>query len=88
MGCYPCRTSCKLIKRISGDKLDRDCADMCRLAATLMARQSPLANEFCALCAKACKACADECGNHRADHCQHCAQACHACAQACEAMAA
>ncbi|WP_225776328.1 four-helix bundle copper-binding protein [Pseudomonas sp. Marseille-Q5115] len=69
-------------------KLDRDCADMCKLAAMLMARQSPLAKEFCALCAKACKACGDECGKHDDDHCQNCAKACHACAQACEAMAA
>jgi hypothetical protein len=40
-------------------KLDRDCADMCRLAATLMARESML-KEFCALCARICRACGEE----------------------------
>lgn len=69
-------------------RLDRDCADMCLLAATLMTRNSALSNAFCALCAKACRACGDECGKHETEHCQKCSKACLACAQACESMAA
>lgn len=67
--------------------LDRDCADLCALAATLMARDSAHAQALCALCAQACDACAEECGGHQMDHCQACAAACRRCAEACRAMA-
>ena len=69
-------------------ELDRDCADICSLAAVLMSRDSELAKEFCALCAKVCRACAEECGKHQMDHCQECAEACRKCAEECERMAA
>ncbi|HSX70155.1 four-helix bundle copper-binding protein [Pseudomonas subflava] len=67
---------------------DIDCADLCRLAVRLMARDSPLADEICRLCALACQACAEACGEHQHDHCQQCAQACQRCVEECEAMAA
>ena len=69
-------------------RMDRDCADLCRLTETLMTRQSDLAKEICRLCAQACRACAEECARHDHDHCQQCAQACQRCAEECEAMAA
>ena len=92
MACESCASACleeQDVKMMAACiKLDRDCADICRLAATLMARGSPFANEICVLCAKICKACGQECGTHEAEHCQQCSKACLACAQACESMAA
>lgn len=67
--------------------LDMDCAQICRVAASLMARGSDQAQAFCRLCADICNACADECGQHQMDHCQKCAEACRACAAECERMA-
>lgn len=66
---------------------DMDGADLCRMAAALMARQSAHAKALCSLCAKACDACAEECGKHAMDHCKRCAEACRRCADACRAMA-
>lgn len=66
--------------------LARDCADMCRFAARLMARESALVDEMCRLCAIACQACAEECGKHTLDHCQECAQVCQRCVDECEAL--
>ncbi len=69
-------------------ELDRDCADTCRLAALLMARNSSLAKDACRLCAWICRACGEECGKHEHEHCRQCAAACRLCAEACERMAA
>lgn len=66
---------------------DLDCAALCRLAVKLMARDSPLVDEVCRLCALACQACAEECGKHKHDHCQQCAQACLRCVEECESLA-
>jgi hypothetical protein len=66
--------------------LDMDCADMCRLAAAMMARQSSFVHSMCELCAVVCKACAQECSRHPMDHCSACAQACTRCARECERM--
>lgn len=67
---------------------DMDCAQICRVAASYMARGSHQAQAICRVCAEICKACADECGQHQMDHCQKCAEACRACAAACERTAA
>ena len=89
--CDHCAASClkeqdvqKMARCIA---LDMDCAAICRLSASLMARDSEHAAAICALCAKACDACAKECGSHQMDHCQVCAAACKRCADACRAMA-
>lgn len=68
--------------------LDMDCAEVCALAAALIARNSPHAGAACAFCATVCEACGKECGQHEADHCQACAEACRACAADCRMMAA
>lgn len=68
--------------------LERDCVDLCGLAATLMARNSRLSREMCRICAEACRACAEECTKHPMEHCQACAKACRECAEVCEKMAA
>lgn len=67
--------------------LDVDCADLCRLCATLMARGSAHAPDICRVCAQACDACGTECAQHAHEHCQACAKACRLCAQACKEMA-
>lgn len=66
--------------------LDLDCAQICRLSASMMSRGSEYASSVCRLCADICKICGDECGSHDMTHCQKCAEACLACAAACERM--
>jgi len=90
--CETCAASClreedvKMMARCI--ELDRDCADMCAMAALLMTRDSAYAKAFCKLCAQVCRDCAEECGRHSHDHCQACAQACRQCAEECERMVA
>ena len=67
--------------------LDMDCEQICRLAASLMARGSQFADAACQLCAQVCEACGQECDKHQHDHCQACAQACKRCAEECRRMA-
>lgn len=67
---------------------DLDCAQICRTAASMMARDSAHVAAICQLCADICRACAAECGKHEMDHCQQCALACRNCAEECERMAA
>lgn len=90
--CENCAASClreEDVKMMAGCiTLDRDCADLCALAAVLMTRDSPLSKEICRICAQACRACAEECSKHQADHCRACAEACRKCAEECEKMAA
>lgn len=88
--CNHCFTACldeadvKMLARCI--KLDRDCADVCMLAASLIARGSEHGRHLLKECAEICNACAAECEKHAAmgmAHCKECAEACRACAQAC-----
>ena len=89
--CEHCAVSClhepDIKTMVRCIELDRDCADMCSLAAQFMSRGSTYAAKFCALCAEICQACGDECAKHKMEHCQQCAKACHKCAQECRTMA-
>ncbi|GAB6989008.1 four-helix bundle copper-binding protein [Paenibacillus pini] len=67
-------------------RLNRECADICDLAAQSMQRNSPFLKEICELCILACDACAAECGKHEHDHCKACAEACRKCADTCRQM--
>jgi hypothetical protein len=67
--------------------LDMDCAQLCRLAAGYMARDSENAAAICALCSEICEACSGECEQHDMDHCKACARACRRCADECLRMA-
>ncbi|OXS94238.1 MULTISPECIES: four-helix bundle copper-binding protein [Burkholderiaceae] len=91
--CYSCATACdhcaisclneqdvKAMARCI--KLDMDCAQICRLSASYMARDSEFARKMCKICADICEACGRECAKHQMDHCQHCAKACQKCADA------
>jgi hypothetical protein len=95
--CNQCATACdhcavECITEASRElatciRLDLDCAAACRLAAEVMGRGGPTAQQVCRLCADVCEACAEECDRHPMDHCRECAAACRACAQECRAMA-
>jgi hypothetical protein len=91
MACERCATGCLLEKDVTMMAKcilhDRDCADVCRLAAVLMARDATHAPQFCKLCAEFCDACAAECAKHEHEHCKACAAACKSCAEACRKMA-
>ncbi|HCY63683.1 MAG TPA: four-helix bundle copper-binding protein [Oxalobacteraceae bacterium] len=67
--------------------LDMDCAQICRMAASYMARGSEFASTICQACAELCDACGDECAKFQMEHCQACAQACRRCADECRRMA-
>lgn len=85
-----CATACldeddvkMLVKCI---RLDMDCADICTLTATLIARGSEHGNHLLKECAEICNACADECEKHtHMEHCKSCAEACRKCAEASDA---
>jgi hypothetical protein len=67
--------------------LDMDCAQVCRMASSYMARDSEFAAAICAMCADVCEACGAECEKHAMDHCRECAAACRRCAEECRRMA-
>ena len=69
-------------------KLDIDCADICRLTASLLARGSEHGEHLLKECAGICNACAQECEKHsNMEHCRTCAEVCRHCAEECSAMA-
>jgi hypothetical protein len=64
-----------------------DCAECCKLAATLSARHSPFAKAACECCAKCNDECAAACEKFKDDkHMAACAKACRDCAKACREM--
>ncbi|GAC1597034.1 MAG: four-helix bundle copper-binding protein [Hymenobacter sp.] len=69
-------------------RLDRDCADICRLTAAFIARGSDHAPHVLRECLEVCQKCYAECSKHPHDHCQQCAAACQACVDACRSYAA
>jgi hypothetical protein len=87
MACENCATAClneDNVKSLTACIiLDRDCADICTLAARLLKRNSSIARQYLLLCEEICRMCADECSKHEHDHCKQCAEACLACAEAC-----
>ena|ERR1041384_2116235 len=89
MACEYCATACLReddIKNMSRCiALDRDCADVCILAAKLLRRDSDIARQYLLICEEACRLCADECSKHEHEHCRQCAEACRNCAEECHA---
>lgn len=95
--CDHCATSCLQEAHVQSMAdcihLDRFCAEICRAAASFMAktegqRHEAYVKQICALCAQICDDCATVCAQHDATHCQDCARACRSCAEACRKMAA
>jgi hypothetical protein len=64
-------------------ELDRECADICQLTASILSRDSENADKYLKLCADLCDICADECKKHTYEHCKECARACSSCAALC-----
>ncbi|QIX60079.1 four-helix bundle copper-binding protein [Hymenobacter sp. BT18] len=89
--CEQCATAClqeeHVHMMVPCIRLDRDCADICRLTAAFIARGSDHAKHVLKECIEICQKCADECGQHQHDHCQQCAEACRACVAACQQYA-
>jgi hypothetical protein len=70
-------------------KLLSDCADMCRMSASMMARGSIFHARHCSLCAEVCKACEESCEEFGDDpQMKACADACRTCWDACRQMGA
>jgi len=64
-----------------------DCAEVCKTAATLSARHSPVAGSVCEVCAKVCDQCAVACEKFPDDkHMAACAKSCRDCAKECREM--
>ena len=89
LACENCATAClheedvaPMVRCVS---LDRDCADLCTLAARSLKRNSEIAHQYLVLCEEICRRCAGECDMHDHPHCRQCATACLACAEACHA---
>lgn len=89
--CNHCAVACleeqdvKMLARCI--KLDIDCAEICSLAISFVARGSEHAQHLLDECADICNACAEECEKHAAmgmEHCRSCAEVCRACAEACK----
>ncbi len=89
--CEECGEAClgeKNVAMMAGCiRLDKDCAQSCWTAASIMSRGSSFAQHLCRLCAEICEACGAECRKHQADHCQRCADECERCAEECRQMA-
>lgn len=69
-------------------RLDIDCAAICSLTASLIARDSVHGKHLLQECAEVCARCAAECEKHKKmQHCADCATACRACEEACRAAA-
>lgn len=69
-------------------KLEIDCAEICRLATSFLARGSEHAEHILKECAELCEACAKECEKHsHMEHCKKCAETCRKCAEACQQTA-
>ncbi len=88
--CECCMTAClseadvgTLVESI---RLDHDCAEICRLAAAWLQRDSRFAGTICEICAIVCTACGDECERHPTENCRACAKACRKCAELCRTM--
>ena len=90
--CNHCATACLEEKDVQMlarcIKLDIDCAEICSLSASFIARGSEHAEHLVRECADICNACAEECEKHsRMEHCKRCAEACRECAEACSEFA-
>ena len=91
--CNHCTTACldepNVKALINCIKLDIDCAEICRLTISLLARGSEHGKHLLKECAEVCDVCAAECEKHahHHDHCKKCAEACRTCAEACRVAA-
>lgn len=65
----------------------QDCAEVCAVAASIVARGGPYTADICRLCADVCAKCATECEKFANDtHMKMCAEECRKCEAACRKM--
>lgn len=65
----------------------QDCADICRVSAQFMIRQSDFHHRTCEICSEICLACAQDCESMKGDDMmQLCAEICRTCADSCQKM--
>ena len=65
----------------------QDCAELCRLSASAMLRESELHKKICGVCAEACHACAESCEEFTGDsQMEKCAEVCRRTAESCREM--
>lgn len=94
--CTSCADACLAEEEVADlrhcIRLDLDCADLCRTAASLLARQGrsdpSILRATIEACIVACRACGEECETHGGmhEHCRICAETCRRCAEACDAV--
>ena len=86
--CTHCYDACHLEKKMDMTRCmmnDQDCADISRLAAQLLERNSENTAIFLKLCLEMCERCAAECEKYpEMEHCKKCAEACRKCAEMCK----
>jgi hypothetical protein len=66
-------------------ELTRECAEVCQLASSMIARDSENIDKYLRLCAEIAETCANECKKHDYEFCEKCAQVCNTCASMCYA---
>jgi hypothetical protein len=85
--CNMCYNGCLNEKEVSimarCIELNRECADICQLSASMFARDSENIDAFLKLCAKICETCAEECEKHDKEYCRKCARVCRKCQEMC-----
>jgi len=69
-------------------RLDKDCAAVCRLLASMLATRQSWHQDICHLCAQICSACAAEYQQFDEAHAQYCAKVCEQCRDACTRLVA
>jgi hypothetical protein len=90
--CNHCTTACldkqNVNMLVNCIKLDIDCAAICSLTASLLARNSVHGRHLLKECIEVCNDCAAESEKHahHHEHCKKCAEACRACAEACSSL--
>ncbi|MTI22773.1 four-helix bundle copper-binding protein [Fulvivirga sp. RKSG066] len=86
--CQHCSDACldeeDVSHMINCIRLDRDCADICRLTSQLLSRGSDQVEKLIDVCEAICRKCAEECEKHDNEHCKKCATACRECEEACK----
>ena len=96
--CHACATACErgIAAALAGPdpgalarcvQLQLDCAQIGRMTAAWLARDSENAKLLCEDCAEVCERCADECERHPPPMLREAARACRACIRACQRMA-
>ena len=88
--CNHCITAClaeaDVKMMVDCIRLDIDCAAICSLTASFIARSSVHGQHLLKECAELCGLCAAECEKHaHVQHCADCAEACRNCESACKA---